>query len=113
MMAGYEPIFTDSVCTLSSSSIAVRHRLGEEGEIANYAKKKDSGAFGVFDQVSISTTAAMLLGLAPDEQSKLFLPSVWPARFQLAYRKAAQTNDTQKMACVTAERVKHFIDTGA
>jgi len=57
--------------------------------------------------VSVPRAAREALGLTEWESNRLFIPSDWPKKFLLAYRKGGQVRKTQ----VAAARIKHFIET--
>lgn len=56
--------------------------------------------------------AAEILGLTGQQAGQLFLPSHWPPAFRNSYKRACEAEDHAEAACVTAQRLRHFCETG-
>jgi hypothetical protein len=76
-----------------------------------------------FDTDQIRKEASRKLGIAKHQENKLYSTCMWPTRFQIAYREAAETARGYKLGTkrrikaelakvkVLRERVEHFIKT--
>lgn len=56
--------------------------------------------------------AVTALGITPLQGKKLFYVEHWPKEFRKRYHACTDKEDFAGAACVAAERIKHFVQTG-
>lgn len=63
----------------------------------------------IFGERRISTVAAEILGIDMASATRLFHIVNWPMDFMLGYERAERTDDSKRIAEVTARRIDDFI----